>query len=90
MATTCDINGKKPEITYPCEWEYKLIIVNGVDINEIVKNTLKEKPYNLSLSNESKTGKYESYNLSLEVKSETQREEFFTSFKKNENIKYVL
>lgn len=90
MATTCDINGQKPEITYPCEWEYKLIVLQSTDINKIIKTIINDKPYNVSLSNESKSGKYESFNLALEVQSEKQREEFFTKFKQHKDIKYVL
>lgn len=90
MATTCDINGKKPQITYPCQWEYKLIVLQNTDINKIIKSIINDKPYNVSLSNESKNGKYESFNLSLEVESQEQREEFFAKFKQNEQTKYVL
>ncbi len=90
MATTCDINGKKPEISYPCDWSYKLIVLKGEDIKTLLKELMGGEKYTLKLSNESKGGKYESYNLSLRVNSEEQRESYFKTFKKHKQIKFVL
>ncbi len=90
MATTCEINGKKPEIKYPCQWKYKLIVLKDVNVEKIAKEILGQNDFKLSFSHDSKEGKYKSYTLSTLVLSDEQRQFLFESFKKNENIKYVL
>lgn len=90
MATTCEINGKKPEISYPCFWEYKLIINSSQKLENIIKETLKDKEYKISKSNKSKNNSYESYNVNIFVLSEDERLGLFKSFKQNKQIKFVL
>ncbi len=90
MATLCDLNEKKPKINYPCNWNYKLIVIKGVDLKKILRDRFGDKKYSLKLSNESKSGKYESYNFVILVNNEQQREEYFSSLKENEFIKFVL
>lgn len=90
MATTCEINGKKPEISYPCFWEYKLIINSSQKLENIIKETLKDKEYKISKSNKSKNNSYESYNVNIFVLSEDERLGLFESFKQNKQIKFVL
>lgn len=90
MATTCDINGKKPEISYPCFWEYKLIITSNENLKDIVKEILKDKDYKISKSKKSKNNAYESYNLSVFILSENERLKLFEAFKTQKQIKFVL
>lgn len=90
MAIICDLNGKKPEISYPSEWEYKIIITKNLDVKKIIEDILKGKEYSLKASKTSKEGKYESYSVKTLVTNEDEREEFFSSFKSHENVKYVL
>lgn len=90
MATTCEINGQKADIKYPCDWEYKIILLKDVDVREIVEEIILEKEYRLSPSNKSKSGKYSSYNLTILVNNDSEREWIFGALKQNKNIKYVL
>lgn len=90
MATICEINGKKPEISYPCFWEYKLIINSSQKLENIIKEALKDKEYKISKSNKSKNNSYESYNVSIFVLCEDERLALFENFKQNKQIKFVL
>ncbi len=90
MATTCEINGQKAEISYPCKWEYKIIISKDDDAKEVVDKIDLPNKYKLTPSHKSKSGKYKSYNLTLTVDNEKQREAIFSSLRQNEKIKYVL
>ncbi len=90
VATTCDINGQKAKISYPCKWEYKFIILKEDDANEVIMDVNLPSRYDISPSNTSKSGKYQSYNLSITVDNEKQREDIFLSLKQNKKIKYVL
>ncbi len=89
MATTCDINGKKPEITYPCEWKYKIISKHD-DPSSAIKSVLGKKEYKLSASNNSKSGKYKGHNLSTLVMSEDERVAIFEELRAHKDIKFVL
>lgn len=90
MATVCDISGQKPDITYPCDWEYKVIVPKGTDLESICKEILTTKKYNLTPSKKSKTDKYESFSLLTNVISEEERGKFFRDLKNHKDIKYVL
>ncbi len=83
-------SGCKAEITYPCQWQYKII---GEDSNQIklaVASAVRDTPYDLASSNTSSTGRYVSFNLELEVTSEEQRLGLYQSLAANPAVKVVL
>lgn len=92
MATICDLNlgDKTPEIDYPCEWEYKVIIPAGEDINTPLKDVLKGKEYKVAQSKASKKGTYTSYNAKILVHNQDERQSIFEELKAHKNVKYVL
>jgi putative lipoic acid-binding regulatory protein len=85
-----DIGQKELDIEYPCRWRYKLIAISTADINNIVKEALKEREYTLNLSHKSQGGNYKSYNLELLVFDESDRTALFEKFKTYDDIKFVL
>lgn len=87
MANICDINSKKPQINYPCKWNYKIVVDEDFDIKEI-ETILKDKKFDLQKSNESSNKKYTSYNITLEVQDEEERLRIFDDLKKK--VKYIL
>ncbi len=89
MATTCDINGKKPIIDYPCEWKYKLILEKA-DAKAIAKEVLGKKEFKCESSRDSKGGKYTSYNLTTLVINENERLAIFEALKAHKDTKFVL
>jgi putative lipoic acid-binding regulatory protein len=89
VATIIDKN-HKAKIDYPTTWKYKLIARDRKFIEDIAKVVLKDKKYDMSLSNASSKGKFVSMNISVQVISEEERLSFFGQFESDENIKYVL
>lgn len=85
-----DSNSKKPNIQYPCNWDYKVI---GTDVDEMIKvieATVEGMEFNISSSNVSSKGKYFSLNLKVFVSSETIRDIIFTKLETSEFVKMVL
>ena len=87
MATTCDLN-KEPEIIYPNFWEYKIIVLDSENAEEIAQGIVGERQYKITPSKSSKEGKYKSYNLSVLVNSNQERLEIFSALRRV--CKYVL
>lgn len=78
----CD---NKPNIDYPCEWEYKIILDKSINADEFIKKLINAS-FKLSVSKH--TDKYTSYNLILNVEDEKMRLDIFALLK--QNCKYVL
>ena len=85
-----DSNSKKPNIEYPCDWNFKVI---GTDTDEMIKAielAVEGLDYKISSSNISSKGNYFSLNLKVFVTSEVLRDIIFAKLKDNEFIKMVL
>lgn len=85
-----DSNNQKPEIEYPCNWDYKII---GSDVEEMInaiEMVVSEMDYKISSSNVSSKGNYFSLNLTVYVTSEIIRDIIFSKLSSNEFIKMVL
>jgi len=85
-----NLNDKKLELDYPCNWEYKLIVLENCDIKKCVKYILLEREYNLKLSKTSSKGKFKSYTLQMLVHNEDERKEIFSLLGEHKDIKLVL
>ncbi len=85
-----DSNSKKPNIDYPCNWQYKVI---GTDVDQMIK-TIEEivegMEFYISSSKISSQGKYSSLNLKVFVTSETIRDIIFAKLEASEFVKMVL
>ena len=84
------LEDKKLELTYPCQWNYKVIIESHVDICTVASYVLGEREHTVRKSNNSKSGKYKSHNVSLLVHNDDDRLEIFHQFKSHGNVKMVL
>jgi putative lipoic acid-binding regulatory protein len=82
--------GCKPEIDYPCVWQYKIIGQERQAIQTALSQELGDTPYSLSASRTSKKGKYLSLNLELTVQDEEERLRLYKIFKDHPAIKLVL
>lgn len=85
-----DSNSKKPNIEYPCNWDYKVI---GTDVDEMIKlieQSVAGMDYKISSSNVSSKGKYFSLNLTVFVSSEVIRDIIFEKLKASEFVQMVL
>lgn len=81
---------RRPEIDYPCIWNYKVIGNNVDDILAAVKDSVLGLEYSVRPSNVSRTGKYFSFNISIEVPNEVVRDLVFENLQKNDHIKFVI
>ncbi len=80
----------KPELTYPCLWEYKIIGASQHDIEQAVTEVMAGKEYELDASNISKGGKYCSALLKVIVPDEKTRRGLFTRLKAHGLVVMVL
>jgi hypothetical protein len=83
-------NNKKPNIEYPCNWDYKVI---GTDVDEMIKaieQVVIGMEYKISSSNVSSKGNYFSLGLQVYVTSEVIRDIIFAKLRDNEFVKMVL
>ena len=84
------LEGKKLELTYPCNWDYKIIINSHCNINHIIKNVIGDRDYKISKANNSKNRTYQSYRMTLLVHNEDDRVELYSSLKREDCVKIVL
>jgi putative lipoic acid-binding regulatory protein len=85
-----DSNSPKPNIDYPCEWNYKVI---GTDVDEMIKaieSAVVGMEYEINSSNVSSKGNYFSLNLKVFVTSEVIRDLIFEKIESSEFVKMVL
>jgi putative lipoic acid-binding regulatory protein len=85
-----DSNSKKPNIEYPCNWDYKVI---GTDVDKMIKaieEAVIGMEYKISSSNVSSKGNYFSLSLQVHVSSEVIRDIIFAKLKDSEFVKMVL
>ncbi|MBU0664598.1 MAG: DUF493 domain-containing protein [Proteobacteria bacterium] len=80
---------KKPKITYPCVWLYKVI---GEDVSSLTKAITTVCPAQLSIaaSKTSSGGKYCSLNVEIEVADEASRLAIYQNLKNHLAVKMVL
>lgn len=84
-------NGKtRPQIDYPCEWQYKLIGESARRVRLAVQEMLAQRNYRITKSHTSSRGTYESINVFVIVKSEQERNLLFRTFKAHPDIRIVM
>lgn len=85
-----DLKNNKPEILYPTEWQYKIIVTDVTKMVEAVESVVNELQYDLTPSNISKKAKYFSLNLLVTVPSESVRDKIFQELTNHPAIKFVI
>jgi putative lipoic acid-binding regulatory protein len=86
---TLDSN-QRPEITYPCEWSYKIIGNNIDKILEAIEIAASGLKYDVTPSNISKNGNYYSLNMTLTVPNEVVRDLIYQKLDSSDSIKIVF
>jgi len=85
-----DLQNRKPEISYPNKWEYKII---GSDVDEMINAVeiiVKDFEYELVPSNISKKGNYFSMNVIVLVPTEEFRDKIFKELTEHRAISFVI
>ena len=85
-----DLSKEKLVLDYPCSWEYKLVVLEHIDINITVKEVVLSREHKIKESKVSSKGKYKSYALELLVHNDDDRTEIYKMLGDHSNIKMVL
>ena len=83
-------SNNRPDITYPCEWSYKIIGDNIDKILAAIEIAVSGLNYDVTPSNISKNGNYYSVNLKLTVPNEVVRDIIYQKLDSSESIKIVF
>jgi len=83
-------NGGKPEISYPCVWQYRLIGENREALMNVVRAAAGTKDCAISDGNVSSGGRYCSLHLEIPVDSEAERLRIYHFFSNDPAIRVVL
>jgi putative lipoic acid-binding regulatory protein len=81
---------KKPEIVYPCQWEYAVMGLDEEDLLLCAGEILRGRPHKVSFSRQSPGKKYTAMHIDVRVESEQDRNEIFEAFKTHAKVKFVL
>ncbi len=85
-----DENSERPEIIYPCNWDYKIIGTDVEEMLKVIEEAVGDLTYEISPSNISKKGNYFSLNLSVYVPSEIVRDIIFQKVSASAFVKIVF
>ena len=81
---------RKPEISYPCTWEYKVIGTSEEKLRSAILDACRPATPAIELSNVSSKGTYFSLNASLVVDNEEMRLRIFSQIKNSPDVKIVI
>jgi uncharacterized protein len=81
---------RKPEIEYPCYWEYKIIGENQKILEVVASEVVNDRDYDIILSNQSRNKKYVSLEVKTKVLDESDRNKIFSDFSSHSEVKMVL
>lgn len=80
----------KPEIAYPCQWQYRIVTADPEGLMPHVAALTAGRTYTLEPSRQSKQGNYQSFQLELEVQDQADRDAIFAGLKDAPDVKLVL
>ena len=81
---------RRPEIEYPCPWNFKVIGREEDRMRQAIAEIMGNSAYRLTFSNQSRHGKYCSLNLDMVVLDEPHRLDIFEALRHHRNIRIVL
>lgn len=88
------LDDRKPDISYPCRWRYRVIGEGDQDIRAAiaaaVRAVLDDDEHEIEPSHTSRSGRYISLQLSVVVNDERQRLELGASLQSSTAVRYVL
>jgi putative lipoic acid-binding regulatory protein len=80
----------KPDISYPCEWEYRIIGRGREVTRAAVLEVIGDAHHTLTFSRHSRTGRYSSFSLRMVVVDEDQRVGIYEALARHAAIRIVL
>ncbi len=83
-------DGRRPEITYPCTWSYRIIGPDEVRLRSAAVVTVGERVHTLTPGLESSGGKYRSLQLEVLVLDEVERLGLFAALSRHPDVRFVF
>jgi putative lipoic acid-binding regulatory protein len=80
----------RPDISYPCVWEYTVIGVGEDGMRHAVAAAVAECEHTVAPSNTSRTGKYCSLRLEVAVGDEAERDRIFQALAAHDEVTMVI
>ena len=80
----------KPQVSYPCEWEFKVIGTDESALRRAIGQIVGDRAYQLDVSNRSARGKYSSLRLAVRVDDEGDRNAIFKALSQHEDVTTLL
>lgn len=84
------LDGRRPEIAYPCTWTYRIIGWDEPRLRAAVAEVLGSHEYTLLLARESSAGKYRTLQLELVVRDDEHRTSIFARIARHPDVRFVL
>jgi putative lipoic acid-binding regulatory protein len=84
------ITHRKPDIDYPCEWEYTVIGADEARLREIIFTACAPLVPAITHSRTSRRGSYCSLNATVRVDDEQQRDAIFSRLQGYPEVKMVI
>jgi putative lipoic acid-binding regulatory protein len=85
-----DLKACKAKIGYPCRWLYKVIGRDREQINLAIAEIITHGVCDISISNNSSTGKYICLNVEVLVENEEMRNSIYMDLKTHPHVTIVL
>lgn len=85
-----DLSKEKLQLTYPCQWTYKVIGAGEEILRLAISDILPDRDYSVTLSNQSRTGKYCCLNLQMTVDSDEDRTQLYEALRRHSLIRIIL
>lgn len=85
-----DLSNETLELDYPCNWIYKLVVLERTNIKTTIKEVIFERTHSIKESKVSSKGKFKSYSLELIVHNEDDRKGLYELFGKHSAIKMIV
>ena len=80
----------RPDISYPCVWEYTVIGVGEDGMRQAVAAAVAMCEHTVAPSNTSRTGKYCSLRLEVRVADEAERDRIFRVLADHDEVAMVI
>jgi uncharacterized protein len=81
---------EKPEIEYPCRWEYRVFGRDAQALTALIAELLAGCDYTMQPAHSSRTGKYSTIGVSVAVADEAERNRIFAALSHHPDVKMVL
>lgn len=79
-----------PEIVYPCRWTYQVIGTDESMMRTAIESILATLEFEIALTNQSRTGKYQSLRVNVIVANDEERHRIFHELRDHDQVRMVL